>query len=104
MQDTIVKRKPFVCAMKLATRSTDHPERMLKAYAEGRWDGDLLAILGGENPHFTIDNASFPANWIESGIAQNCAINCTDCGKCDQVLQKVLRKRDLQRPKYTLNI
>ncbi len=96
--------EPYVAAMKLATRSTEHPEQMLKAYAEGHWDGDLLDILGGINPHFTLDNASFPADWVESGIAQSCAINCTDCGKCDQVLQKVLRKREIQRPKYTLNI
>ncbi|MBQ9368075.1 MAG: hypothetical protein IJT83_09860 [Victivallales bacterium] len=96
--------EPYVAAMKLATRSTVHPERMLKAYAEGRWDGDLLAILGNENPNFTFDNTAFPADWIESGIAQNCAINCTGCGKCDDVLKKVLRTRKTQQPKYSLNI
>lgn len=95
--------EPYVSAMKLATRSTPHPELMLKAYAEGHWNGDLLAILGAENPHFTIDNSSFPANWVLSGIAQNCALNCTNCGKCQQVLDRVLRKRDAQLPKYSLN-
>jgi len=94
----------IVTTMKLATRSTPHPELMLKAYAEGHWEGDLLAILGAENANFTIDNASFPANWVESGIAQNCAINCNDCGKCDKVLERVLQKRNSKQPKYSLNI
>ncbi len=96
--------EPYVSAMKLATRSTPHPDMMLKAYAEGRWDGDLLEILGAEQVDFTIDNGSFPANWVESGIAQNCAINCNNCGKCDQVLQQVLRRKQSPQPKYSLNI
>ncbi len=96
--------EPYVAAMKLATRSTPHPELMLKAYAEGHWDGDLLELLGTEQSTFAIDNQSFPADWIESGIAQNCAINCTSCGKCDDVLKRVLRERTPNLPKYTLNI
>lgn len=92
--------EPYVSAMKLATRSTPHPELMLKTYAEGHWDGDLLEILGAENPNFTLDNASFPSDWIESGIAQSCAINCTNCGKCNEVLEKVLRKKVLPKPQY----
>ena len=96
--------EPFVTAMKLATRATPHPELMLKAYAEGHWDGDLLQIIGAEQVSFTIDNANFPTDWVESGIAQNCAINCTECGKCDQVLKQVLRKKQSELPKYSLNL
>ena len=77
---------------------------MLKAYAEGHWEGDLMEILGAEQSSFTIDNSAFPANWVESGIAQNCVINCTECGKCQQVLKQVLRKKQSDLPKYTLNL
>ena len=96
--------EPYVAAMKLATRSTNRADIMLKAYAEGHYEGDLMAILGHENPYFEIQNEKFPVNWVESGIAQNCAINCTECGKCDMVLKAVLRKRETQLPKYTLNV
>ncbi|MBQ7178926.1 MAG: hypothetical protein IJS08_16030 [Victivallales bacterium] len=94
--------EPYVSAMKLATRSTPYPDKMLKAYAEGHYEGDLMTIIGHDTPYFEIRNELFPDDWIESGIAQNCAINCTECGKCDMVLKKVLRPQRIQQPKYTL--
>ena len=96
--------EPYVSAMKLATRSTDHADIMLKAYAEGHYEGDLLAILGPENPFYEIRNEKFPVNWIESGIAQSCAINCTECGKCDMVLKAVLKRKKIPQPQYSLNL
>ena len=94
--------EPYVSVMKLATRSTPHPEVMLKAYAEGHYDGDLMTILGAENPYFTIDNSRFPVNWVESGIAQGCAANCSHCGKCEMVLKAVQKARKQPMPQYTL--
>ena len=38
-----------------------------------------------------IDNKSIPADWVTSGIAGECANNCTHCGKCEQVLEQVLK-------------
>ena len=95
--------EPYVAAMKLATRSTPYPDKMLRAYAEGHYEGDLMTIIGHDNPYYEIRNEKFPDNWIESGIAQNCAINCTECGKCNMVLKTVLQPRKVQQPRYILN-
>ena len=38
-----------------------------------------------------IDNKSFPADWVTSGIAAKCAENCTHCGKCEEIMQKALK-------------
>ena len=41
-----------------------------------------------------LDNASFPSDWAESGVAGACAANCTHCGRCAEVLARVLRRAD----------
>ena len=38
-----------------------------------------------------IDNKSFPADRITSGIAGECATNCTHCGECERILKQVLK-------------
>ena len=101
--DDIHYYETYVSVMKLATRSTPYPGKMLKAYAEGCYKGDLMLIIGHDNPYYEIRNELFPDNWVDSGIAQNCAINCTECGRCDMVLRKVLRTRNIQQPKYSWN-
>ncbi len=85
---------PYVSVMKLATRATPRPEIMIKAYAEGHYEGDLLECIGAKQRDFTIDNTAFPDDWVESGIAQKCAMNCTNCGKCRDVLAKVMVKSE----------
>lgn len=85
---------PFVSVMKLATRAVEHPETMIKAYAEGHYEGDLMDCIGARQRGFTIDNTAFPDDWVESGIAQKCAMNCTNCGKCNNVLSKVMVRRN----------
>lgn len=82
---------PYVSVMKLATRVAMHPEIMIKAYAEGHYEGDLLECIGAKQRGFILDNAAFPDDWVESGIAQKCAINCTNCGKCHSILAKVMK-------------
>ena len=95
--------EPYAHAMKLATRRTPHPEIMLKAYCEGHYDGDLLDIIGAPNRDIIIRNRDFPKDWIESGIAQKCALNCTECGKCDAVLKQVVGKRTENLPAYSFS-
>lgn len=82
---------PYVSVMKLATRVTMHPETMIKAYAEGHYEGDLLECIGAKQRGFILDNTAFPDDWVESGIAQKCAIDCTNCGKCHSILTKVMK-------------
>ncbi|MBQ9367596.1 MAG: hypothetical protein IJT83_07435, partial [Victivallales bacterium] len=85
---------PHVSVMKLATRAVEHPETMIKAYAEGHYEGDLMECIGARQRDFIIDNTAFPDDWVESGIAQRCAMNCTDCGRCADVLSRVMVRRD----------
>ena len=80
--------------VKLSTRTVPDPERIIRAYCERSYDGNLLQLL---DPVYTfffrpriIDNKRFPADWAESGIGGKCATGCTHCGRCTEVLSKVL--------------
>ena len=95
---------PFVSVFKLSTREADRPDLILKAYTSGSFDGDLLQIL---DPGFSFfvrpnifDNKAFPQEWSEGKIAGRCAIDCTHCGKCSEVLKRVL-KRDPNLPDFS---
>lgn len=95
---------PYVSAFKLSTRDLSGDAKpILDAYCSGRFDGDLLTIL---DPNFSedfgpkmIDNSAFPSDWAESGTAGLCAINCTHCGKCSAVLERVLKDNPNYKPK-----
>lgn len=83
-----------VDVVKLSTRAVPDPERIIRAYCERSYDGNLLGLL---DPVYTfffrpyiLDNKSFPADWVESGIGGKCATSCTHCGRCTEVLSKVL--------------
>ena len=93
--------EPYVSVFKLSTREADRPDLVLKAYTSGSFEGDLLKIL---DPGFSFlvrplmfDNKAFPKEWSEGKIAGKCAIDCTHCGKCSDVLKLVL-KRDPDLP------
>ena len=92
--------EPDLETVKLATRGVAHPVEIVEAYLNGSYDGDLLRLTDpshafGFRP-YRIDNKSFPADWVTSGIAGKCAENCTHCGKCTEILDRVL-KYDLDR-------
>lgn len=86
--------EPYFPVVKLATRLHTHPRMVIGAYAEGEYHGDLLALTEpGFGPAFApyfLDNDRFPADWHE--LAGKCAINCSHCGKCEEVLRAVLQK------------
>ncbi len=93
---------PYVEVFKISTRNHPDPASILKAYAEGNYDGNLMRIL---DPSYAeplapmmIDNKLFPENWITDGIAAGCAVNCTHCGKCTAVLEKVLHEDPNWKP------
>lgn len=84
-----------VSVMKLATRRIQNPTKILNAYASYHYDGNLLDLMDPVHSDlfapYVIDNAAFPADWATSGIGAECANNCTECGKCAEVLAKVMR-------------
>jgi len=89
--------EPYIKCFKLSTRDVAYPAKIVKAYAERRWNGDLLELIDPGfqyQPKVRFDNAAFPADWATSGIAAKCASNCTHCGRCEQVLAMVARPVD----------
>lgn len=88
---------PYVDTIKLSTRDAKSPWTILKAYTSQSYAGNVFDFI---DPGFTqlpnnywLDNASFPDDWVESGTAGLCAINCSHCGKCEDVLSRVLKQR-----------
>jgi len=82
---------------KLATRMHSNPRKVVQAYAEGKFRGNLLDLL--EPGHtslfypYIIDNSRFPSDWFEK--TTNCNKSCHRCTYCSEVLEKVLIKMDL---------
>ena len=81
----------LVDVVKLATRQHANPGMVMSAYERGRFEGDLLDLLEpGFSPAFRprfIDNTAFPPGWSER--TGSCARECTACGYCDSVFDKV---------------
>jgi collagenase-like PrtC family protease len=77
---------------KLATRMHADPRRVVRAYCEGRYRGNLLDLFEPSHapllmPHI-IDNMRFPADWFER--TTTCGRRCEGCGYCEAVLEEVL--------------
>ena len=78
--------------IKLATRSAEYPENVLKAYCDEKWNGDLLEIL--EPGHSNVQgspvfcNDRFPKDWFDH--TAHCGHHCETCHYCEEVLQKVV--------------
>ena len=92
--------EPELETVKLATRRTNYAFKIVEAYLNKSFDGNLLHLTepyqGSAFRPYRIDNKSFPADWATSGIAGKCAENCTHCGKCEEILEQVL-KYDVDR-------
>lgn len=94
---------PYAEVFKLSTRDAFlNQDLILRAYTTASHKGDLLDII---DPNFRqsfnewmIDNTAFPDDWFSSKIAGKCAIDCTHCGKCTEVLNKVLKKNPDYKP------
>ena len=86
--------EPELETIKLSTREAKFPHEIVEAYVNESYDGNLTRLMDpyhgfGFRPN-RVDNKSFPADWITSGIAGKCAENCTHCGKCDELMKKLL--------------
>lgn len=83
----------LVDVVKLATRQHDNPRMVIRAYTEGKFQGNLLDLLEpGFSPAFApffIDNTAFPDDWAEN--TRKCRGDCGTCSYCDQVMKKVLK-------------
>jgi len=79
---------------KLATRMHSDPRKVIQAYAEGKFRGNLVDLLEpGYAPIFypyIIDNSKFPIDWFEK--TTNCTKDCHKCTYCLEVLKEVLVK------------
>lgn len=88
--------EPYVDVVKLATRRHRFPTKILDAYAGYSYDGNLVDLMDPVHSDlfapFRIDNASFPADFAATVAACPHANNCRHCGRCGEVLGKVLRK------------
>jgi len=77
---------------KLATRMHANPRRVIQAYCEGRYRGNLLDLLEpGHGPllaPYILDNSRFPEDWFERSTA--CEKRCEKCGYCREVLGRVM--------------
>ena len=87
--------EPELETIKLSTREARYPHEIVEAYVNGSYDGNLLRLMDpyhafGFRPN-RIDNKSFPADWVTSGIAGKCADNCKHCGKCEKILEQVTK-------------
>lgn len=80
--------------MKLATRASMRPRRIVQAYAGRVWRGNLLDLLEpGLAAKFLpaiLDNTRFPADWLSR--KQACTGNCAECGYCEALLPRVMTK------------
>ena len=87
--------EPDLETIKLSTREAMYPLEITEAYVNGSYDGNLLRLTDPIHSYAfrpnRVDNKSFPADWVTSGIAAKCADNCIHCGKCEKILKQVLK-------------
>jgi len=87
--------EPELETIKLSTREAKYPLEIAEAYVNGSYDGNLLRLMDPYHAYSfrpnRVDNKSFPADWVTSGIAAKCADNCVHCGKCKEILERVTK-------------
>ena len=80
--------------LKLATRTHANPRKVVQAYSEQTFSGNLLDLLEpGYGPAFfpyLIDNTKFPSDWFKQ--TTECDKKCHKCNYCASILKKVLIK------------
>ncbi len=76
-----------VSAVKLATRVSRNPGRVLASYLAGRYIGPVTDLLEPDNGSALlpaiVDNSRFPSDFGERVL--HCAKNCTSCSFCESV-------------------
>lgn len=72
---------------KLATRINRAPARVIEAYLQGKYVGNILDLLepdhAGAVYPWILENSKFPQDFAER--VATCNKNCADCGYCEEV-------------------
>ena len=87
--------EPKLETIKLSTRLVKNAFEIVEAYLNESYDGNLHRLMDPIHSFafrpYRVDNKSFPADWVTSGIAGKCAENCVHCGRCEMILKQVLK-------------
>ena len=87
--------EPYVDVVKLATRRHRFPRKVLDAYAAYSYDGNLLDLMDPVHSDLfaprIVDNKAFPPDFAETVGACPHANDCRHCGRCADVLARVLQ-------------
>lgn len=79
---------------KLATRVSNTPIEILMAYTSGRYTGNLASLLepdhSGAIYPYVLENSLIPEGFGEQ--ISKCKKNCAECGYCENVFKKAIRK------------
>ena len=83
-------------SVKLATRMTSRPLAVVKAYINGKYNGNLLDLMEPNHSkllgEYYLSNRRFPKDWFDK--ITSCSGNCHLCDFCNKVLEKVLVKTE----------
>ena len=81
---------------KLATRVSNTPIEILKAYTDGHYTGNLASLLepdhGAAIYPYVLENSLIPEEFGQK--VASCKKNCAECGYCENVFKKAMRKID----------
>jgi hypothetical protein len=81
----------FFDTIALLSNDIEQALKVLKAYTEGRWDGDLLELLepchAGVAGLPPLRNDAFPSDWFDK--TSTCGHMCDGCGYCAEILCKM---------------
>ncbi|HOV21917.1 MAG TPA: U32 family peptidase [bacterium] len=79
---------------KLATRINQEPEKIIKAYCNEKFDGNLLDLFEPSHTKllfpYIIENTKFPEDWFQK--ISSCKRNCDKCSYCKNILENILVK------------
>ena len=85
---------PYVDFVKLATRRHASVRMVVSAYASGHFDGNVFNLtepcFAGAFAPYVLDNRELTFD----DLPKKCADDCRHCGKCEQVLERALRRVD----------
>jgi len=90
--EDIKNYEPYFPMVKLATRMHANPRKVIQAYAEGKFNGNLLDLCEPSHEHlfpgYVIANSRFPKDWFKK--TTGCDRKCGRCGYCAAVLKETL--------------
>ncbi|MCM8772552.1 MAG: hypothetical protein NC922_05765 [Candidatus Omnitrophica bacterium] len=81
--------------VKLATRTNQDPEKVIKAYYDEKYQGNLLDLFEPSHSKilypYIIENSRFPDDWFEK--ITKCNKLCQNCSYCENVFKEVIVKK-----------